>query len=241
MTASMPAGSRVVADNFMLGAQLSLALDRRDIQVLEHPLNAKHGRAAQLAEWGLLRERLGGDVPRLLVVEDTARPMKERFAAYAGLCTRAGGLPPPEVLNVDHGRKRFLLFATGAATGCSTPALAWIDAPAPGDTAAAGPLTVRGWALKTGVGLRQVDVTLDGQVVARARYGQPRPDVIDYWTRAPFEAAGARGGFTADVDLSGRPPGTAWLGLVLHGRDGSVEAWPEQPLRIEARPGTAPD
>ena len=99
---------------------------------------------------------------------------------------------------------------------------------------------MRGWALKAGTGIRRVDVTLDGEVVARARYGQSRPDVIDYWTHAPFEPAVARVGFTAEVDLSGRPPGPAWLGLVIHGRDGSVEPWPEQPLRIEVGAATAP-
>ena len=231
--ASMPAGTGVVADNFMLGAQLSLALGRDDVLVLDHPLNRKHGRAEQLAQWGLLRDALSpGAGPRLLVVEDSARPMKARFAAYAELCRRSGGLPRPQVLNVDHGRKRFLLFALDAPrAGCSTPALAWIDAPLPGD-AAAGRVTVRGWALKTGVGVSRVEVTLDGIVVAQARYGLPRADVIDYWTRAPVDAAGARVGFTADIDLSGHPPGTAWLGLVVHGADGSVEAWPGQPLDV---------
>ena len=48
----------------------------------------------------------------------------------------------------------------------------------------------------------------------------------------PAELSG-RVGFRATLDLQGSAPGTAWLGLVIHGRDGSVEAWPEQPVRIE--------
>lgn len=230
--AAMPPGTRLVADNFMLGAQLSFALDRNDIAVLDHPLNRKHGRAVQLAEWGLLsagRTDWGG-APVLLAVEDTARPLKLRLQAYRELCARTGGLPPPRVLNVDHGRKRFLLFRLPAATpGCSTPALAWIEAPSPGDRSA-GPLQVRGWALKEGVGVARVDITLDGAVVATAEYGQPRPDVLEYWG-ITGDAPGV--GFRGVVDLGDRPAGRHWLGLVVHGRDGSVETWPEQLVRGE--------
>jgi hypothetical protein len=235
--ATMPPGTRLVADNFMLGAQLSLALRRGDVRVLPHPLNDKHGRAVQLARWGLLARGpvAGGARPALLVVEDTARPLKDRLRGYDALCRRAGRLPPPQVLNIDHGRKRFLLFALpAAATGCARPALAWIDSPMPG-SAVAGRLRVEGWAMKVGPGLARVDVTLDGEVVGRADYGTPRPDVLDYWGRPP-EAGAAGVGFTADLDLAGRPPGRAWLGLVLHGRDGSVEPWPEQPVDIGPAP-----
>ena len=46
-------GDALVADNFMLAAQLSFALDRRPVVYsLDHWNNHKHGRAAQLALWG---------------------------------------------------------------------------------------------------------------------------------------------------------------------------------------------
>lgn len=246
---TLPSETLVVADNFMLGAQLSLALGR-EVRVLEHPLNAKHGRAVQLAQWGLLErgESLQGGAPVLLVVEDTARPLKARLDGYRGLCTLAGVLPPPRVLNVDQGRKRFLRFgltspaaradaraeadvggqvATHAA--CVLPALAWIDSPRPGDTAA-GELRIEGWALKSGAGLARVEVLLDGEVVAQASHGLPRPDVATYWGLPASDGDGF--GFTAQVPLDGREPGRAWLALRLHATDGSVEDWPAVPLRL---------
>lgn len=232
--ATMPAGTTLVADNFMLGAQLSFALDRDDVQVLAHPLNQKHGRAAQLADWGLLSagREAWGDAPVLLVVEDTSRSLKLRLDGYRDLCRASGGLPPPQVLQVDHGRKRFLLFRLPApVSGCSTPALAWLESPGV-DAVASGSVDVSGWALKEGIGVQAVQVTLDGRVVAEADYGRPRPDVVAYWRMAPA-ADGI--GFDARVDLSGHPGGDAWLGLVVRGRDGSVETWPEQRLRIRAQ------
>lgn len=231
---SMPAGTRLVADNFMLGAQLSFALDRGDVAVLDHPLNQKHGRAVQLADWGLLSPGRAewGDAPVLLVVEDTSRPLKLRLDGYRDLCRRTGGLPPPQVLNVDRGRKRFLLFRLPApSAACSIPAMAWLESPAAGE-AVSGRIDVSGWAFKEGVGVQRVLVTLDGRVVGEAEYGLRRPDVLDYWRMVPGEDGV---GLRARIDVSGHRGGQAWLGLVVQGRDGSVEAWPEQRIRIRAQ------
>lgn len=230
----LPPGTPLVADNFMLGAQLSLALGGDEVRVLEHPLNAKHGRAVQLADWGLLEDGalLRSGQPVLLVVEDTARPLKARIEGYRALCAAAGALPAPRVLNVDRGRKRFLRFVlptTAGDGGCVMPALAWLDSPRPGDVVE-GELAVEGWALKSGAGLERVEVLLDGEVVAQARYGLARPDVATYWGLPAGD--GDAFGLQARVPLDGRAPGRAWLGLRLHGSDGSVEDWPAMPVRL---------
>ena len=232
--AAMPEGTALVADNFMLAAQLAFALNRGDVAVLPHPLNEKHGRAVQLADWGLLSPGRAwwGDSPVLLVVEDTSRPMKLRLDGYRDLCRRTGGLPPPRVVDVDHGRKRFLLFRLPSrGSACSTPALAWLESPAP-DAVTQGHIDVSGWALKEGVGVARVLMTLDGRVVGEASYGLPRQDVLEYWRMAPGDAGV---GFHGRIDLSRHRGGDAWLGLVVHGRDGSIEQWPEQRLRIQAQ------
>ena len=91
---------------------------------------------------------------------------------------------------------------------------------------------VEGWAFKDGAGIARVEITLDGRVVAQAGYGQPRPHVAQFW-RTSRDPAHPAVGFEARVDARTLAAGEHWLGLVLHGRDGSVEPWPEQPLRIE--------
>ncbi len=76
------AGKRViVADNYKLGANLEFALHAEaDVYVLDHHKNHQHGRARQLATWGIdepgLRRRAGervgvsgGSPPALLVIE----------------------------------------------------------------------------------------------------------------------------------------------------------------------------
>ncbi len=233
----MPAGTRVLADSFKVGAELGFALGNPDIPVLDHPINHKHGRAPQLRLWGLQHPggREWANSPMLLVVGATEVPYKDLLRRYHELCELVGPLPPPQVVNVDHGRQRFALFALEEVRGgaCTTPVMAWIDAPAGGaelDRA----FTVRGWAFKDGVGVARVEVLLDGRPVADADYGLPYEGLQDNWPGSN-DPQHPDVGFEARLDLRGDgklEPGRHWLGLRFHGRDGSVEDWPEQPVLI---------
>ncbi|MBJ6981069.1 glycosyltransferase family 39 protein [Luteimonas sp. MC1572] len=238
--AAMPEGTRLVADNFKVGAELGFALGNPRIEVLEHPVNRDHGRAPQLRLWGLEASGAvdrGGD-PVLLVVAANEVEYKHLLLRYHALCRRFGPLPPPRVVSVDHGRTRFLLFALGPRApdmpegGCTLPAMAWFDSPAAG-ARVDDHVAVAGWAFKDGVGIDRVEVTLDGQVVATAQYGLERPHVAGYWAISTDPAHPAVG-FQADVILPAGLQGVRWLGLRLHGKDGSVEDWPEQRIVVES-------
>ena len=235
---TLPEGTRLVADNFKIGAELGFRMDDPRIAVLDHPLNRFHGRAPQLQLWGLEtagRRDWGGD-PVLLVVGASDVPYHSLLRRYHQLCERVGPLPPPRVLNIDHGSQRFLLFALDGSADpgapCVAPAMAWIDAPVSGARVGL-PFDVEGWAFKDGVGLSRVEVLLDGEVVADAEYGLDNAGVAGYW-RISTDPSHPRVGFRATVDggdLAGG--GRRWLGLRLHGSDGSVEDWREQPVVIE--------
>lgn len=243
--ADMPAGTRIIAGNFKIGAELGFALGRPDIEVLDHPLNHKHGRAPQLALWGLQAPRRDavGEAPALLVLGATSVPYKDLLRRYHDVCAMVGPLPPPRVVNIDHGAQRFMLFrlpgspaATTADTdttrvsGCIAPAMAWIDTPASGTTVERR-FVVEGWAFKDGVGLERVQVLIDGQPIAEADYGRYSPGTEAYW-RISTDPRHPDVGFQAEVDARGFEPGRHWLGLRLYGRDGSVETWSERPIEF---------
>ena len=97
------------------------------------------------------------------------------------------------------------------------------------------PFSVEGWAFKDGVGLQSVEVLLDGKVVGKADYGQPSPGTAAYW-KLSNDPNHPNVGFRANVDTASISPGRHWLGLRLHGADGSVEDWVEQPVVIRAGP-----
>ena len=167
----------------------------------------------------------------LLAASGNDVDFRDLLAHYHALCAQVGPLPPPQVLNVDHGRQRFLLFAFDGAMragACTTPALAFIDAPTP-DATVAPSFDVAGWAFKDGIGLRRVEVLLDGRVVAQARYGEANPGVAAFW-KVSTDPNHPKVYFRARIDDA--PRGAHWLGLRLHGGDGSVEDWPEQELEV---------
>ncbi|WP_133498919.1 ArnT family glycosyltransferase [Cognatilysobacter terrigena] len=231
---AMPRGTRIVADNFKLGAELGFALGDPDIVVLDHPLNRKHGRAPQLHLWGLDADprALLQRGPVLLAVGVSEVEFKNLHRRYLELCERIGPLPAPTILNVDHGRQRLALFRLDKpATGeCTTPSMAWIDRPAI-DGKVGRTFDVSGWAFRQGVGLKRVEAMLDGRVVGELRYGQPYEGLNASWPglRDPNMPAL---GFVGKVDASNVSPGRHWLGLRLHGRDGAIEEWPEVPIEI---------
>ncbi len=241
MRARMPSGTRLLADNFKIGAELGFALDDPDIPVLDHPLNQHHGRAPQLALWELQYDRHAdrNDMPILLVVGATDVSFRQQLQRYHDLCAMVGPLPPPTVLNIDRGRQRFLLFALLPSRDregeCAAPAMAWIDTPSAGD-AVARRFEVQGWAFKDGTGIARVEVLIDGQPVVTADYGIERPEVAGFWRqwsdRGSIDPQQPKVAFRARIDLGARAAGTYWLGLRLHGRDGSIEDWPEQAVRL---------
>ena len=112
--------SALVADNFLLAAELQFALDHaQGVYTLDHPTNTKHGRAAQLALWQRDEAGLRSLAPQsiLLVVEPTARRERERAKWLSTVCSKFNQLRPAGRLELYGGRKRYLFFAATLAGG----------------------------------------------------------------------------------------------------------------------------
>lgn len=128
----------LVADNFMLAAELDFALGgRQPVYALDNPLNAKHGRAPQLAIWQ--RDEAGlhaahGDESVLLVVDEGALRERERPDWLGSVCARIADLQPVQRLDLFEGRKRLAFYRgvvpSGAASVSADPSscLAWREA-----------------------------------------------------------------------------------------------------------------
>ncbi|WP_298573874.1 glycosyltransferase family 39 protein [uncultured Luteimonas sp.] len=236
--AGMPDGTRVVADNFKVGAELGFALGDASIPVLPHALNRAHGRAPQLQLWGLEYDgRTGSEGPALLVVSPSDVKLSELLDHYQALCRRFGALPAPQVVDADGGGRRFLLFALeGSADGkadaeCVPPAIAHLNTPEAGARLPAK-FEATGWAIKDVAGVERVSLTLDGRVVAQAEYGLQDDWPQRFYGGRSKDPAQPRVGFRATIDASALPPGRYWLGLEVAGKDGSVERFAGQPVEL---------
>ena len=230
--AQMPADTEVLAGSFKVGSELGFRLEDPSIRVLPHELNDRHGRTAQLALWHLISDG-SRSTPQLLVLAPGDQRYRDLLERYHKVCELVGPLPPPRVVSLDHGFQRFLLFRLPAQKqqgACVTPAMAWVDGPLPGESIS-GELQVKGWAFKDGVGVARVELLVDGRSVGDAAYGRTL-DIRPAWpgTNDPQHP---QVGFDGRIDTSGFAPGRHWLGLRLHGNDGSVETWAEQPFIVE--------
>ncbi len=103
----------LVADNFMLCAELDFALDgSKAVYSLDHPLNTKHGRAAQLQLWQRDEAGLATAAGRkvLLVVEESAGRERERADWLISLCHRVDELAPLARIDLFGGAKQFAWY-----------------------------------------------------------------------------------------------------------------------------------
>ncbi|UGB36943.1 ArnT family glycosyltransferase [Frateuria soli] len=131
----------LVADNFMLAAELEFQLGDRPVYSLDSSLNVKHGRAPQLAIWG--RDEAGlraahAGAPMLLVVSEVMRE-REKLERLGAMC---GRIQAPELVTrlvLFEGRKSFAYYrgrvpvAPPAGQADPTQCLFWRNAQAATD------------------------------------------------------------------------------------------------------------
>ncbi len=105
----------LVADNFRLAAELAFELqDRVPVYTLDSPLNVKHGRAAQMAEWrldetGLFAAHAGA--PVLLAVDEMALRAAQRPSWLGSLCGRFTHIVPLQRVAIGP-QKRIAFYQT---------------------------------------------------------------------------------------------------------------------------------
>lgn len=107
-------GDVIVADHFMLAAQLSFSLGgRREVFVLDHWNNHKHGRAPQIALWGYDEAALSKLAPGTrawIAFEVAETPEREHAAWVARPCRWFTSMEHVATVEGPGGGKRFWLY-----------------------------------------------------------------------------------------------------------------------------------
>ncbi|WP_198148813.1 ArnT family glycosyltransferase [Luteibacter yeojuensis] len=129
-------GALIVADNFMLAAELRFSLGAHvPVYSLDNPLNAKHGRAPQLRAWSLDEQALAmrAGTPVVLAVDETALRERDTRAWLGSLCQRVDIIRPLGRVDAFGGRRRFAFYEAraravpGPAANPDT-CVVWMDA-----------------------------------------------------------------------------------------------------------------
>lgn len=210
-------GAVLVADNFLLGAQLDWHLDETPF-VLDVPRNAEHGRAVQIGIWNrdeaALRTANPGSM--LLVVDDSALFAGDRFGFYASLCERLGGLRFAGEHVADAGRRRFTLWRVRRGDArCEQPILSLLfpieHRPRQ--------VIVAGFAVQHRGRVSAVTLEREGVVIATDVLDATGPIVDTHWDGLA-DGNGAHVGFRFELDRAALGTGSAAYRLVAEADDG---------------------
>jgi uncharacterized protein (TIGR03437 family) len=115
--------------------------------------------------------------------------------------------------------KRATASASFTVTNSSTSAITNIDSPNAASIPYSGIATTSGWAIKTGVAISSVSVSIDGIPSGTATYGLPRPDVC---TTYPGRPGCPNVGWTYMFDTDALLDGTHTLGVTATAADGTA-------------------
>ncbi len=225
--AEFPPGSPLIADNFLLGAELDFALaGAHKVFVLDHPRNVRHGRQAQLAIWQRDQRSLHQAQwdRALLVIELHARAPGERLAAWQSLCAQFGSVRWLHEEHVSDSPLGFLFAEVrprrpDLPSGCRAPVIAHMDFPFAGQAVQADlGLLVQGWAIADVVGVDAVYVVLDGSTIAAAQTHLLAPHVH---ARLPSstDPDHPRVGFTYQISPAEISVGRHRIEIEVHSRD----------------------
>lgn len=124
---------------------------------------------------------------------------------------------------------------TSISTLPVTP-LGYIDSWHDGPTTISGRVTVQGWVLDAPPP-RAILVAMNGEVVALARQGLPRPDVAAAYPDLPGSHAS---GWSAELDLGAQPHAEAMVAVQIIRANGQVALLGEAQLPTVARPAGPP-
>ena len=228
LTAGQQYGSTLLADNFMLAAELSFELGGKPVYSLAHALNVKHGRAPQLAIWELDENTWlqAGAVDTLLVMEVSAVKAKNLTAWLHRSCTLMGGWQLEKQLQLHAGRKRFLFFRQQQQDPgyCDFPAVSYVDEP-DADAVLSGEFLISGWAFEDNDGVATVQVQIDGVDAGEAKYGLMRPGVGRYFPQSTDPQHPAVG-FSMKLDSRSYSNGWHQLRIVVQAKDGGLHPAP---------------
>ncbi len=210
-------GLVLVADNFLLAAQLDWYLDRSPL-ALDSARNTEHGRAVQLKLWSLDEAALQASPWQyaLLVVDDSALFAVERFAFYASLCQRLGGLEFAGEQMTDDGRRRFTLwFADRHGSDCPQPILSMMFPIEHRPTQ----VIVGGYAAQHLGRVRAVHLEAEGRLLTTDVLDAQGPIVDTHWPELR-DGNGEHVGFRFELDRASLPPGLSHYRLVAEADDG---------------------
>lgn len=220
----------LLTDNYYTAAQLQFAGLAEQVYTLDTDKAVRDGRMHQLRLWGmdqtgLFDEAISGS-PLLLITEDSTLEVEDKHALLLTACELVTTLQASEQLYLFAGDKQFSYYrgegltpgSGSRAAPCPLPMRAWIDQPEAG-AELAGSVQVSGWAYNEEIGVKSIELLIDGEAVTRMNYDIPRPDVADVM-KVTSDPNSPMLGYTGLWDTTSMQNGWHQLELLLRNSQG---------------------
>jgi 4-amino-4-deoxy-L-arabinose transferase-like glycosyltransferase len=238
----LPEGTGVLVDDLYPASHLRFYLsghhDQARIRVLDEDKAARDNRLPQLREWDRIEQR-PLDLPFLFVINKQAWSQDEYRQHFERLCAKHPNVTLARQRSRFHSEHIDQVWRIDP-TSLSAPPLEacrpapriYVDDGYPTAGDVIDTLSLRGWAYADDAGgVTAVELTVDGDVIARAEYGSSRPDVAAFFTDST-DPNHPQVGFTLDFNAADIPSGGARSGelalrvATANGRvDSFLETW----------------
>jgi len=233
----------IVTDNYYTAAQIQFGNVAPDAYTLDLDKAVRDGRITQFQLWsrdesGLIRET---NNPALFITEDSEIdiPDKEDFLRRA--CEWSEVLEKVSELELFSGDKQFSYYRASrlldrssanneSATPCPYFARAWIDTP-PQDAMLTGTADIQGWAYNEDIGIREVQIWVNDELVGTAEYGSNRDDVVSVMN-VSSDPNSPDLGFRFSLDTSRYNNGAHTLELILVNNQGAQFPYGRRTIHI---------
>ena len=176
----------------------------------------------------------------LYVNEDSTLEIEDKDALMGLLCRRSASVRKLDDLILFNGDKAYSYYlaagikaenSTTAAFPCPYPMHAWIDNPQSGESLS-GTVNVTGWAYSEDIGIAEVSLFLNGESVVTARYGLPRPDVVEV-RNIRTDPNAPNLGFELRLDTTEVENGKYELAIQLRNRLGHSRRYGERTVLVD--------
>lgn len=143
----------LVTDYFMTASELAFELDMaKNIKVLPHDKNIKHGRQKQLQIMNVLLDKPQNYKEKaLLVVEDSTLKLKNKGKYYAQLCHYFPSMKHLQTVNIEQSNKQFHLFKINDGDRCEIPPLFYVNTQVDEKS-----VVVSGWVILQRIGIKSL-------------------------------------------------------------------------------------
>jgi 4-amino-4-deoxy-L-arabinose transferase-like glycosyltransferase len=238
----LPPKALIVTDNYYTGAQIELAQGLRNVYNIDINKAVGDGRAIQFALWQkdirALRRSTGQSA--LFIVEDSTQTVTDKITTLRRACNEFARIDYLEQLFLLNGAKQYSFYvardigATGNDQPCPMPSLPWVDQPADGAIISAT-LEVSGWIINEGLGVKTIQLLVNGEVVGDVSYGRlNRADVVDAMGVSADPNA-PNLGYHIQIPTLGLPNGEMSLELQSTGVSGEIQKFGKRTVTVLKR------